>query len=100
MLLRWRMDRHRHVCPPSRCWLRHADRWRRYRWSVVVTAELVRRLLSEPVTTERAIKVLRHLETQGQLAEVLAAVDDEQRGILEAALPPSVVAAHFARRGR
>ncbi len=64
------------------------------------TSEIVRRLTDRPVTPSRALKVLHLLETPEQLAEVLAALSDEHRAIVEAELTPPLVTRHFAMRRR
>ncbi len=68
------------------------------------TAEIVRRLLTRPVTPERALKVLHLLERPSQLRDVLDALPEEAHqmyaSVIRDALTDSVVTAHFARRAR
>ncbi len=72
------------------------------------TAEIVRRLLTRPVTERRALKVLHLLETPEQADEVKALVasmvedesDRQQLIILTDALVENAVKVHFARRAR
>ncbi len=66
------------------------------------TSEIVRRLLSRPVTKERALRMLHLLETPGQVHEVIEAIntDPAVEDLLRETLNPSVVQAHFAKRAR
>ena len=64
------------------------------------TSEIVRRLLSRPVTSQRALRMLHLLENQSQLAEVQYQAPEDARAILESTLTDSVVERHFATRGR
>lgn len=77
--------------------MRCAQRWRHFSLD---TPEIVRRLLSRPVTATRARKLLHLLESPEQLPAVLAALEGDNRAIVGAALSESVVQQHFARRGR
>ena len=66
------------------------------------TAEIVRRLLSRPVTPERARKVLHLLERPSQFydvpSELMRVRELDAYNALNATVTESVVAAHFARR--
>ena len=72
------------------------------------TAEIVRRLLTRPVTPDRARKVLHLLEKPSQLQELLTAVGELPAEQLDAAglaivaetLTEDVVRRHFAMRAR
>ncbi len=65
------------------------------------TSEIVRRLLSRPVTDTRALKVLHLLTTPEQVQEVIDALPDAtDQSIVQNALTDSVVARHFASRSR
>ncbi len=72
------------------------------------TAEIVRRLLTRPVTRVRCLKVLHLLETEDQLPELLTMVGELPADQLDAAglaavsetLTEDVVRRHFATRAR
>ena len=64
------------------------------------TDEIVRRLLGRPVTPERALKVLHLLEKPSQAQEVIEGLTGEVKEVVQQALTPQVVQAHFARYRR